>query len=54
MIVGVWNESVVLVIELEQDASICLAMSGIGNGCHAMEDDRLISGLVLVSYVVRN
>ena len=42
MVVCVWSESVVVVIELEQEASIWLTVSGVGDGCHVIEDDRLI------------
>ena len=42
VVVGVRNENVGVVVDVEQEVSIWLEMGGISNGSHVAEDNRCI------------
>ena len=53
MVVGVWSESVGVVTDVEQEASIWLAMGGVVNGWHAVENNRCTQRIIFCLLVVR-
>ena len=52
IVVGARSNSVGMAIEVENEASIWLEMSGVVNECHVVEDDGTSQGLVFISCVV--